>query len=98
MFRQFKHLAMRLKARNASILSNIRFCRAKADAHEKQLQAPRYMIFFQKYRDYKRFVCKRYIVSLSLSLSLSLSKFANSLDPEDLRRLAKLNQVQTGYH
>ena len=26
---------------------------------------------------------------VSLSLSLSLSKFANSLDPEDLRRLAK---------
>ena len=37
------------------------------------------------------------LVSLSLSLSLSLSKFANSLDPEDLRRLAKSNQGQTGY-
>ena len=41
------------------------------------------------------------LVSLSLSLSLSLShtcfsKFANSLDPEDLRRLAKPNQGQTG--
>ena len=37
-------------------------------------------------------------VSLSLSLSLYrlLSKFANSLDPEDLRRLAKPNQGQTG--
>ena len=37
--------------------------------------------------------------SLSLSLSLSLScftKFADSLDPEDLRRLAKPNQGQTG--
>ena len=40
------------------------------------------------------------LVSLSLSLSLSLyrqpSKFANSLDQEDLRRLAKPNQGQTG--
>ena len=39
-------------------------------------------------------------LSLSLSLSLSLhhllSKFANSLDAEDLRRLAKPNQGQTG--
>ena len=37
-------------------------------------------------------------LSLSLPLSLShlLSKFANSLDLEDLRRLAKLNQGQTG--
>ena len=39
--------------------------------------------------------------SLSLSLSLSslyhlLSKFANSLDPEDLRRLAKPIQGQMG--
>ena len=38
--------------------------------------------------------------SLSLSLSLSLyhllSKFVNSLDAEDLRRLAKPNQGQTG--
>ena len=36
------------------------------------------------------------LVSLSLSLSHLLSKFANSLDPEDLRRLAKPNQGQTG--
>ena len=37
-------------------------------------------------------------LSLSLSLSLYhlLSKSANSLDPEDLRRLAKPNQGQTG--
>ena len=34
--------------------------------------------------------------SLSLSLSRLLSKFANSLDPERLRRLAKPNQGQTG--
>ena len=33
---------------------------------------------------------------LSLSLSHLLSKFANSLDAEDLRRLAKPNQGQTG--
>ena len=38
------------------------------------------------------------LVSLPLSLSLYhlLSKFANSLDAEDLRRLAKPNQGQTG--
>ena len=49
MFRKFKHLAMHLKACKASILSNIRLCRAKADAHEKHLQvsfsAPIYDIF-----------------------------------------------------
>ena len=54
------------------------------------------MIFF---RDYKQaLVSLSLSLSLSLlSLSLSLSKFANSLDPEDLRRLAKSNQGQTGY-
>ena len=31
-----------------------------------------------------------------VSLSLSLPKLANSLDPEDLGRLAKPNQGQTG--
>ena len=42
------------------------------------------------------------LVSLALALSLSLSlyhllsKFADSLDSEDLRRLAKPNQGQTG--
>ena len=35
-------------------------------------------------------------LSLSLSLYHLLSKFANSLDAEDLRRLAKPNQGQTG--
>ena len=35
-------------------------------------------------------------LSLSLSLSHLLSKFANSLDPEDLRRPDKPNQGQTG--
>ena len=35
-------------------------------------------------------------LSLSLSLSHLLSKFANSLDAEDLLRLAKPNQGQTG--
>ena len=40
---------------------------------------------------HKRFICK-----LSLSLSHLPSKFANSFDPEDLRRLAKPNQGQTG--
>ena len=33
----------------------------------------------------------------ALSLYRLLSKFANSLDPEDLRRLAKSKQGQTGY-
>ena len=54
----------------------------------------RYMIFFEIKRD------SYASASLSLSLSLSLyhliSKFANSLDAEDLRRLAKPNQGQTG--
>ena len=37
------------------------------------------------------------LVSFSLSLSLScFLKFADSLDPEDLRHLAKPNQGQTG--
>ena len=36
------------------------------------------------------------LVSLSLSLYHLLSKFAKSLDPEDLQRLAKPNQGQTG--
>ena len=36
------------------------------------------------------------LVSPPLSLSHLLSKFANSLDAEDLRRLAKPNQGQTG--
>ena len=40
------------------------------------------------------------LVSVSVSVSLSqqvlLSKFANSLNPEVLRRLAKPNQGQTG--
>ena len=51
----------------------------------------RYVVFFEK-RDY-------YATSARLSLSLSLtcfSKFANSLDPKDLRLLAKPNQGQTG--
>ena len=45
---------------------------------------------FEITRDY-------YATSASLSLSLTcFSKFADSLDPEDLRRLAKPNQGQTG--
>ena len=49
------------------------------------------MIFFEIKRD------SYASAGLSLSLSLSLlSKFANSLDAEDLRRLAKPNQGQTG--
>ena len=76
MSRQFKHLGMQLKACKASILSNIRLCRAKADAHEKHLQ-----VSFSAPTQIKR-------DSLSLSLYHLLSKFANSLDL-DLRRLAK---------
>ena len=55
----------------------------------------RYMIFFEITRD--SYASASLSLSLPLSLSLSLSKFANSLDPEDLRRLAKSNQGQTGY-
>ena len=36
------------------------------------------------------------VSTLSLSLYHLLSKFANSLDPENLRRLAKPNQGKTG--
>ena len=55
------------------------------------------MIFFEIKRD-SYASAGQVLVSLSLSLSLShlLSKFANSLDAEDLRRLAKPNQGQTG--
>ena len=49
----------------------------------------RYVVFFEITRDYA--------TSASLSLSLTcFSKFADSLDPEGLRRLAKPNQGQTG--
>ena len=51
------------------------------------------MIFFEIKRD------SYASASPPLSLSLSLPpafKFAKSLDPEDLRRLAKPNQGQTG--
>ena len=58
--------------------------------------------YFSKLKE----ICMQVLVSLppslplSLSLSLSLyhllSKFANSLDAEDLRRLAKPNQGKTG--
>ena len=49
----------------------------------------RYMIFFEIKRD-------SYEAQVSLSFYHLLSKFANSLDPENLRRLAKPNQGQTG--
>ena len=67
-------------------MQSINDCRAKADVHEKHFQHR-----FEITRD-------SYASALSLSLSLSnlLSKFAKSLDPEDLRRLAKPNQGQTG--
>ena len=52
------------------------------------------------FRDWKRFVCKRWSLPPPppppLSLYHLLSKFANSLDAEDLRRPAKPNQGQTG--
>ena len=50
------------------------------------------MIFFEINRDSYASAG----LSLSLSLYHLLSKFANSLDAEDLRRLAKPNQGQTG--
>ena len=91
-FRKECFVNLNIWACKASILLNIRLCRAKADAHEKHLQvsfsAPIHDIF-RDYRrffqDYKRFVCKRFSLSLS-----------PALDPEDLRRLAKPNQGQIG--
>ena len=60
----------------------------------------RYVVFFEITRDYYATSASLSLtLSLSLSLSLSLtwfSKFADSLDPEDLRCLAKPNQGQTG--
>ena len=62
----------------------------------------RYMIFFEIKRDSNASASLSLSLSLSLSVSLSLShllsKFANSLDPEDLRRLAKPNQGQANRH
>ena len=58
----------------------------------------RYVVFFEITRDYYA-TSASLSLSLSLSLSVSLSwfsKFADSLDPEDLRCLAKPNQGQTG--
>ena len=53
----------------------------------------RYVVFFE-IRDYYATNAR---LSLSLSLSLTcFSKFADSLDPKDLRLLAKPNQGQTG--
>ena len=52
------------------------------------------MIFFEVKRDL--YASASLSVSLSLSLYHLLSKFANSLDAENLRRLAKPNQGQTG--
>ena len=52
------------------------------------------MIFFEIKRDL--YASAGLSLSLSLSLYHLLSKFANSLDAEDLRRLAKQNQGQTG--
>ena len=55
------------------------------------------MIFFEIKRDsYASAGLSPSSLSLSLSLYYLLSKFANSLDAEDLRRLAKPNQGQTG--
>ena len=52
------------------------------------------MIFFEIKRD--SYASAGLSLSPSLSLYHLLSKFANSLDAEDLRRLAKPNQGQTG--
>ena len=74
------------------------YCRlAKADAHKKHLEVSFSVPICSIFRDYKRLLSnKRWSLSLSLSLSHLLFKFADSLDPEDLRRLAKPNQGQTG--
>ena len=67
---------------------------AKADAHEKHLEVSFSVPIRSIFRDNNRLLCNK---RQSLSLSLTcFSKFADSLDPEDLRRLAKPNQGQTG--
>ena len=73
------------------------YCRlAKADAHEKHLEVSFSVPIRSIFRDNKRLLCNKHY-SLSHFLSLTcFSKFADSLDPEDLRRLAKPNQGQTG--
>ena len=81
------------------------YCRlAKADAHEKHLEVSFSVPIRSIFRD-NEIIMQQALVSLSLSFSLSLSltlsltcfsKSADSLDPEDLRRLAKPNQGQTG--
>ena len=53
-----------------------------------------FMIFFEITRDSYASAIVSLSLSGSLSLSLLLSKFENSLDPEDLRGLAKPNQGQ----
>ena len=64
--------------------------RAKADAHEKHLQ-----VFFSApdtwYFSRLQEIRMQALVSLSLS-TICFQKFANSLDPEYLRRLAKPNR------
>ena len=73
-------------------MSNIRLCRAKADATRSISKYHFQMIFFEIKRDSYASAG----LSPPLSLYHLLSKFANSLDAEDLRRLAKPNQGQTG--
>ena len=69
------------------------YCRlAKADAHEKHLEVSFSVPIRSIFRD-NEIIMQQALVSLSLSC---FSKFADSLDPEDLRRLAKPNQGQTG--
>ena len=58
-FRKEYYVDMRSQACKASILSNIRLCRAKADAHEKHLHVSFSAPIHDIFRDYKRFVCKR---------------------------------------
>ena len=79
---------MRLKACKASILSNIRLSCKSRCAREA---SPSIIFSTDTY------VSRLQEIRMQALVSLSLSKFANSLDPEDLRRLAKSNQGQTGY-
>ena len=87
MFRQFKHLGIESMLSINTVEYPTLSCKSRC-AREA---SPSIMFSTDT-------VCTRLSLSLSLSLSLYhlLSKFENSLDPKDLRRLAKPNQGQTG--
>ena len=70
------------------------YCQTCKSQYAKYHFQHRCMTFFEITQD--SYASASLSLSLSLCLYHLLSKFANSLDPEDLRRLAKPNQGQTG--